>query len=298
MELRDVQYFAVLARHGNVRRASEALDLTPGALSKSLHRLEKELSTKLFDRTPKGVELTSVGAAMLARVQQLRSSFEDVAKEAADLAGGRRGHLRIGTTPIESDYVAAAYSALLKEAPDVTLQLTAAENDSMISALAKGDLDVVFTFAGSSVDEITQQIVMDDEHVVFASTSHPLAKGKRQISLSRLASERWVVPGRSSNLVQKLIRRFADEGFSAPRIAVETSSIRTRLQILATTDLVGITSRQTVARASRYFPVTPLRIPELTWPRPIAVLTRKNAYVPSAARRLIELFVTHVRRPI
>ena len=81
MELRDFEYFAVLAHFGNVRLASEALDLTPGALSKSLHRLERELQARLFERTSKGVELTSVGTALLFRVQHLRSSLDDVARD-------------------------------------------------------------------------------------------------------------------------------------------------------------------------------------------------------------------------
>jgi DNA-binding transcriptional LysR family regulator len=297
MELRDMEYFAVLARHGNVRRASEALDLTPGALSKSLHRLEQELHTKLFERTPKGVELTAVGTALLSRVQHLRTSFDDIAKEAADLAGGRGGHLRIGTTPIESDYVAAAYSALLKEAPKVTLQLVAAENDITIPALRKGDLDMVFTFAGSPGEEISQEIVMEDEHVVCASTDHRLAKLKRAIPLSELVLERWVLPSRTSNLAQNLMRRLVEKGLPEPRIAFEASSIRTRMLVLASSELIGITSRRAVARAARYFKVAPLRIPELTWPRRIAVLSRKNAYVSAAAQRLIELFRLEMRRP-
>lgn len=296
MELRDLEYFAALARHGNVRRASEALDLTPGALSKSLHRLEQGLQTKLFERTAKGVELTTVGAALLSRVRQLRMSFEDVAKEAADLAQGKAGHLRIGTTPIESDYVAAACSALLRETPRVTVQLIAAENDIMISALRKGELDVVFTFAVPSNEEISQELIMDDEHVVCAARTHPLAKLKGRIPLSRVAAEGWVVPSRTSNLAQKLTRVLADNGLPPPRIAFEASSIRTRLQLLSSSHLIGITSRRAIAWASASFAVSSLRVAELTWPRPVAALTRNGAYVPIVARRLIELFRAEIRR--
>lgn len=298
MELRDIQYFAVLAQHGNVRRASEALDLTPGALSKSLHRLEHGLQARLFDRTPKGVELTTVGTALLTRVQQLRNSLDEVAKEAADLVGGRGGHLRIGTTPIESQYVAAAYSALLREAPKVTLQLTAAENDTMILALRKGELDVVFTYAVPPDDEIVQEVVMEDQHVVCASTNHRLAKLKRRIGLSELTMERWVVPSRTSNLARNLTRRLTEEGLPAPRIAFEASPIGVRLQVLASSDLIGITSRRAVEAATRSFAVTPLRIPQLTWSRRISVVSRRNAYVSAAARRLIELFKLEIRRPL
>jgi len=68
MDFRDVEYFAVLAKHGHVGRAAEALGLSQPALSLSLRRLERSIQAKLVKRTPKGVELTSVGSALLAQV--------------------------------------------------------------------------------------------------------------------------------------------------------------------------------------------------------------------------------------
>jgi len=67
MELRDIEYFAVLAEHGNVGRAAAALGISQPALSKCLQRLETALATKLVDRTTKGVELTAEGTALRLR---------------------------------------------------------------------------------------------------------------------------------------------------------------------------------------------------------------------------------------
>src|SRR5712692_3304775 len=124
MELRYIEYFAVVAEHGNVRRASEALGLSPPALSKSLRRLEKSMQAKLVERTPKGVTLTAVGTALLAQVGRLRLTLGDVAREAADLSQGRAGHLRIGASFAESEILPAACDILLKEAPKLTLEIT------------------------------------------------------------------------------------------------------------------------------------------------------------------------------
>ena len=54
MELRDIEYFAVIAEHGHLGRAADALGLSQPALSKSLRRLEQALQVKLVKRTPKG----------------------------------------------------------------------------------------------------------------------------------------------------------------------------------------------------------------------------------------------------
>src|SRR3954466_8690434 len=124
VELRDLEYFAVVAEQGNVTRASERLGLGPPALSKSLRRLEKSLKAKLVKRTPKGVELTSVGSALAAQVQRIRLALADVTREAADLSSGVGGHLRIGVGPALAEDLPAAYAKLLAEAPRVTMEIS------------------------------------------------------------------------------------------------------------------------------------------------------------------------------
>lgn len=80
------------------------------------------MSAKLVGRTPKGVDLTAVGSALLAHVQPLRLSLRDVAREAGDLSQGRAGHLRLGSGPtMAEDLLPAAYTALAKQSPKVTL---------------------------------------------------------------------------------------------------------------------------------------------------------------------------------
>jgi DNA-binding transcriptional LysR family regulator len=90
-QLRDIEYFSVVAEHGHLGRAADALRLTQPALSKSLHRLEQAMQAKLARRTSKGMALTLVGVALVSRVRQLRLSLEDITREVADLAQGRAG---------------------------------------------------------------------------------------------------------------------------------------------------------------------------------------------------------------
>ena len=69
LNLRDLEYFVAVAEHGNLGRAAEALGLSQPALSKTLRRMETSMQTKLVRKTPKGIELTAVGAAVLSHVQ-------------------------------------------------------------------------------------------------------------------------------------------------------------------------------------------------------------------------------------
>ncbi len=295
MELRDIEYFAVVAEHGNVGRASEALGLSPPALSKSLRRLEKSLQVKLVKRTPKGVELTSVGTALLAQVSRLRLALDDVAREAADLSQGRAGHLRIGAGPsIVEHLLPAAYTALLKDAPNLTLEISVTDNDVMAPALRNGELDLIFNVIPPSPYEgLVQKHLFDDEWVVCASTHHPLAKRKR-VTLTDLAQERWVLPlpnnlSREFLMQQWLSRAFQDRGLPPPRVAVATRSVRLRLQTSAFSNLLSFTSRRILRQAGPRFRLAEVPVKELRWRRPVGVIYREGGYLSPAARRLIEI---------
>ena len=140
MELRDLQYFAVVAEHRNLRRAAEALDLSQPALSKSLRRLESAARTKLVKRTPKGVELTGVGTALLAHARRLRLSLDEAAREILELASGELGHVRLGAGPaMAEDLLPLDYEALFKRAPNVTIKVVITTNDVLLPSLRAGD---------------------------------------------------------------------------------------------------------------------------------------------------------------
>jgi len=88
MELRDVEYFTVVADRGHVGRAADALGMSQSALSKCLRRIERSVGTKIVVRTAKGIELTAAGSTLLSHVSRLRLAHEDIGREIADLARG------------------------------------------------------------------------------------------------------------------------------------------------------------------------------------------------------------------
>jgi DNA-binding transcriptional LysR family regulator len=91
--------------------------------------LETSAKAKLVTRTAKGVELTTVGAALLSHVSKLQVARDDLAREVADLVQGRAGSLRIGASPSNSEiFVHEACSTLLMEAPKVTLSVSVMDN--------------------------------------------------------------------------------------------------------------------------------------------------------------------------
>ena len=297
MELRDIEYFGVIAEHGNLARAAEALGLSQPALSKSLRRLESAIDAKLVRRTPKGVELTPEGAALHARARQLRLSLVDVTREISDLSHGREGHLRLGLgTGIAETLLEPVLSGLLKDAPKLALKIAVEANDTLMSALRKGSLDLVVSgISGIPDAELVQEHLYDDEFVVYASAAHRLAK-RKSVTMADLAKERWAAPAANTLSWQGLRRAFEDRGLAPPRFTIEANSASLRLLAVAGSDLLGFGSRQLMQQLAPALRLATIAVKEMRWKRSVGMSYRKADYVSPALRRVIGLIEATARR--
>ena len=191
MELRDIEYFGVIAQHGNMRRAAEALGLSPPALTKSLRRLETSMEAKLVERTGRGIRLTPMGDALAAQAQRLRMTLDDITREAADLNRGRSGHLRIGAGPTDCELLPAACTRLMSEAPKLRVDITISDNDELVPLILDGKLDLAInTVPPQDYEGVENVHIVDDQYVVFASAGHPFARA-RKLALADLVGHPW-----------------------------------------------------------------------------------------------------------
>ena len=295
MEMRDLQYFAVVAKHRNVRRASEILELSPPALSKSLRRLEQSMKAKLVTRSAKGVELTAVGSALLAQIGRIRLTLDDVAREAEDLSQGRAGHLRIGVNAATLEDLSAANATLMRDAPNVTLAVTVSDNDVMVPALQNGELDLVVNYLTETpYARCATEYLCHEEVVVYASASHPLARQKI-VTIAQIAQERWALAPVSMLPWHWLYRAFQDRGLPPPQVALETRSLPLRIHTVATSRLLGFNARRTICQAGPRFRLKELSVRDVTWRRPVGVIYRDGGYLSPAARRFIEILKALVK---
>ena len=85
--------FEVVARRLNVTRASEELNVTPGAVSKQIRAREAELGAPLMRRHHDGVSLTAEGAAVAASLSEAFSKVSATMQQVRD--AGQRHHVAI-----------------------------------------------------------------------------------------------------------------------------------------------------------------------------------------------------------
>jgi len=290
LNLRDLEYFVVVAEHRNLGRAAEALGLSQPALSKTLRRMETSMQTKLVRKTPKGIELTAVGATFLAHVRRIRLSVDDVTHEIADLTQGHSGHLRIGCGADMIDlFVSPACSRLLKISPKVTFSVTMAQNDTLFPAVRNGEFDLILSgLPTAPYADLVHDPLLDDPFVVYAAAHHRLAR-RRRVTLADLVGQELTLSKPIALSTSRWTQTFERSGLQAPKVTITTNSHALMLHMVASSNLLGFMPRWYVRNGGSKVRLVELPIKHPDWSRKGGISYRKDAYLSPAAHRFIRL---------
>jgi len=151
---RLVRTFVVAAEKASMTGAANVLNLTQGAVSQQIKRLEEVLGHTLFERDRRGLKLTRSGERLLDKGRRLLQLNDEIIAE----MGGKAvaGQVRIG---VPYDLVGTLLQAVLKtyaEAyPQVEISLVCASSPELAAALVAGtiDLAVIEERAGPTAGE-------------------------------------------------------------------------------------------------------------------------------------------------
>jgi DNA-binding transcriptional LysR family regulator len=289
MELRDLQYFEVIATTGHIGRAAEKLGRTQPALSKSVRRLEEAIGTRLLAKSGRGIALTTAGRVMLERARSLRMSVEQNLREMADIAKGAVGNIRIGSGATTAEYLLPLVcSRLIREAPAIRFEISIGMNDVLRSALNDGKVDVVVgpLTKGDEANYVVHRLG-GDSVVVAAARGHPLTR--RKASINDLQDYGWVLPARSVVTRQWLDAAFASRDLSEPRVVIQTNNISLSPRLIAPTDLLTFISRRNLGRGRVGEPLTEISLPETTMHREVAAVHRRSSYMSPAVEQFLAI---------
>lgn len=136
----DLRIFLAVARNGRMIAAGRSAGLNHATIARRISRLEASVGGKLFDRSPRGVTLTSSGLLLQGYAERAERELE-----AANAALGEKGRLASGdvrlATPeaFGTHLVAPAVPRFHQTYPDIRLELVP---ESRIVSLANREADV------------------------------------------------------------------------------------------------------------------------------------------------------------
>lgn len=225
MDLRQLEYFAAVARHRHFGRAADDVYVTQSALSQQIARLEAELGVALLVRTSKGVELTPAGAELHEHAVTI---LGQVARARAAIDGHRgavRGSVRIAATPQDSAGIAPALVELHRAHPEIQLSFRHCGTAELLDLLGRGTIDVGLLGIDEAVPGLprgTAAHTIHEEPVLLACSLDDALAGTDGQSFQALRGMPVILPERGTALRELVVRSCQEAGFS-PLPLLETS---------------------------------------------------------------------------
>ena len=212
MELYQLKTFAAIAQEGSLTKAAERVFTSAPAVSAQLKALEDELGVKLFERTPRGMELTEAGRRLLDEALRTLDSASRMRSAAEQIRGAAQGVVRFGTVV---DPVALRLGDVLvklaERHPQLSLQLQQGLSFQTLAAVQRGELDCAYVL--SDKEEVEgmdlRRLGPVDLAVVLPRT---MADAHPQLTLDELLGLPWVGTAPSCILRSHVDALFASGG--------------------------------------------------------------------------------------
>jgi DNA-binding transcriptional LysR family regulator len=219
VNLDQLRGFVAVARLGNFTRAAEALHLAQPSLSRQIASLEQGLGAELIHRARGGSTLTPAGEALFPLARRMLADAESVHRELAELAGLRRGRVRLGATPsLSLSLVAEALSAYHSAHPAIELEISEQGSRRLLDELGRGELDLalITTSDVTSAERFSVTPLLVEELVLISSAAAPPVTAGEVITFGAIADLPQIVFRDSYDL-----RATTDAAFRAENLTPE-----------------------------------------------------------------------------
>lgn len=292
MQLQQLAYFVAVAEARHFTQAAERMRVAQPSLSKQIKALEADLGAPLFSRARGNVTLTAAGEALLPLARRMLADAETARREVAELAGLRRGRVRLGATPsLCAGLMADALARFHRDYPGIELLVEEGGSRDLVRALARGQLDLALIIMPLQNDDpalVTEEILRE-ELVVVSPSATPARRP--YLRIEELRGRPMVMFRRGYDLREATLGACRQAGFE-PRLAVEGGEMDAVLRFVEAG--LGIALVPSMVLDGRPgLAGTPLAPPGLR--RTIAIAHRKDVEPTRAARAFREtllLFLT------
>lgn len=178
MNIAQLKTFVNLAKTLNYSETARSLFISQPAVTQQIARLEAELGVRLFERSRRGVALTSAGKSYYEDCVDAVARLEAARERAKNQAEHETETLRMGCAIwafiLRLDKLVAR---LRRSMPNMRVGIVPDETESLIGDLAREELDVVFAAQTSRVPSsgVAFEKLFDGRLVCVVPASSPFA---------------------------------------------------------------------------------------------------------------------------
>ena len=233
MEIQQLYYYMELCKQKNFTEAGYACNMTQGALSKQIRKLENELGITLIRRNTRKFELSKEGEIFLSYAKKMTGTYEEMLKNVQ-----KNQEIKIGCMPVLAPYHFARLVAdFRKEYPDIKLVI----DERIASEIQENSDRYDFLILRENMMEDQKKFLFsplyDDKLCAVLYEKHPLY-GRDRLQLKELKDDVFIFPERGSGSYEVFYKSCEKAGFE-PKIAFEFPQANTIMSFVS--EGVGVT---------------------------------------------------------
>lgn len=233
MEIQQLYYYMELCKQKNFTEAGYACNMTQGALSKQIRKLENELGITLIRRNTRRFELSKEGEIFLSYARKMTETYEEMLKNVQ-----KNQEIKIGCMPVLAPYHFARLVAdFRKEYPDIKLVI----DERIASEIQENSDSYDFLILRENMMEDQEKFrfspLYDDKLCAVLYEKHPLY-GRDRLQLKELKNDVFIFPERGSGSYEVFYKSCEKAGFE-PKIAFEFPQANTIMSFVS--EGVGVT---------------------------------------------------------
>ncbi|MEF7612744.1 LysR substrate-binding domain-containing protein [Aquincola sp. MAHUQ-54] len=175
-ELTDLKLFLEIAQARSLSAGAAGVHITASSASYRLKNLEQAMGAPLFVRTPRGMDLTPAGEAMLEHVRELFEGVERMHGDVGRYVSGLKGHVRIAANSSAlNGFATASIGRFLVLNPDVDADIEERQSETIPAAVLAREVDIGIFAGGTEVGGLEVHRYAMDQLAIVVPSNHVLA---------------------------------------------------------------------------------------------------------------------------
>jgi len=170
-------HFIAVAKHKSFTKASNILNISQPALSRSIQKLELSISNPLFKRLPKGLKLTPAGSTLLKRAYEIKDLVELTQKEIEEVK--EKAVIKLAVIPTIAPYL---LPNLLKEFNkknfNIKIQVREDTTENIITSCKDAEIDLAIVALPINDKSLSFTPLFKEELLLLLPKGHELESKK------------------------------------------------------------------------------------------------------------------------
>lgn len=216
----DLRFFLELARQGKLVQAAMRLHVDHTTVSRRISALEEKLDVRLFDRSPRGYQLTDAGLRLLPLAENMESSSNLIHQEISGKDARLGGTVRVSTPEaLGSQVIARHVQEFRRVHPDIEIELVA---ETRRASLSKREADISISFSRPEAGRLVAWKLCDYRVRLYGSEEY-LAKHDAISTTADLGSHEFV--SYIDDLIEMPELRYLEATVKKPNVVFRSSNV-------------------------------------------------------------------------